>query len=133
MTIPGLANAADMKAEVLHWWTSGGESAAIKEIADRFKAAGGEWTDTAIAIGEQARAAGINRIVGGNPPTVMQFNTGKQFDELVGNGFLTPLTKVAEANKWRDVLPKAIVERSTPRRPVLCRAGQYPWPELALV
>lgn len=34
----GFAHAADMKAEVLHWWTSGGESAAIKEIADRFKA-----------------------------------------------------------------------------------------------
>jgi glucose/mannose transport system substrate-binding protein len=115
---PGLAEAAEMKAEVLHWWTSGGESAAIREIADRFKAAGGEWTDTAIAIGEQARAAGINRIVGGNPPTVMQFNTGKQFDELVANALLTPLTKVAEEGKWKDILPKAIVEAST-------RNGQF--------
>jgi glucose/mannose transport system substrate-binding protein len=118
VAMPELANAADMKAEVLHWWTSGGESAALREIADRFKAAGGEWTDTAIAIGEQARAAGINRIVGGNPPTVMQFNTGKQFDELVTNGFLTPLTKVAEAGKWKDVLPKAIVDAAS-------RNGQF--------
>ena len=117
-TIPLVANAADMKAEVLHWWTSGGESAAIKEIADRFKAAGGEWIDTAIAGGEQARAAGINRIIGGNPPTVMQFNTGKQFEELVANGFLTPLTKVAEANKWKDILPKAIVDAAS-------RDGQF--------
>jgi glucose/mannose transport system substrate-binding protein len=118
LAVPSLAEAADMKAEVLHWWTSGGESAAIKEIADRFKAAGGEWTDTAIAIGEQARAAGINRIIGGNPPTVMQFNTGRQFDELVTNGFLTPLTRVAEANKWKDILPKAIAEASS-------RGGQF--------
>lgn len=107
--VPTLASAAEMKAEVLHWWTSGGESAAIKEIADRFKAAGGEWIDTAIAGGEQARAAGINRIVGGNPPTVMQFNTGKQFEELVANNFLTPLDTVAQANKWGERLPKAIV------------------------
>jgi glucose/mannose transport system substrate-binding protein len=111
--LPGLAHAADMKAEVLHWWTSGGESAAIKEIADRFKAAGGEWVDTAIATGEAARAAGINRIVGGNPPTVMQFNTGKQFEELVTNGFLSPLDKVAEANKWKQILPAAIVEATS--------------------
>lgn len=117
-TVPNLANAADMKAEVLHWWTSGGESAALKEIADRYKAAGGEWIDTAIAIGEQARAAGINRIVGGNPPTVMQFNTGKQFEELVTNGFLSPLTKVAEANKWNEILPKAIIEAAS-------RGGQF--------
>lgn len=115
---PTLASAAEMKAEVLHWWTSGGESAALKEIADRYKAAGGEWIDTAIAIGEQARAAGINRIVGGNPPTVMQFNTGKQFDELVTNGFLTPLTKVAEANKWNQILPKPIIDAIT-------RNGQF--------
>jgi glucose/mannose transport system substrate-binding protein len=106
---PGVVKAAEMKAEVLHWWTSGGESAAIKEIADRFKAGGGEWIDTAIAIGEQARAAGINRIVGGNPPTVMQFNTGKQFEELVANNFLEPLDSVAAANKWNEVLPKAII------------------------
>jgi glucose/mannose transport system substrate-binding protein len=111
--VPGIAHAADMKAEVLHWWTSGGESAAIKEIADRYKAAGGEWIDTAIATGEAARAAGINRIVGGNPPTVMQFNTGKQFEELVTNGFLSPLDKVAEENKWKQILPGAIIEATS--------------------
>ena len=113
VVVPSLAEAADMKAEVLHWWTSGGESAAIREIADRFKAAGGEWTDTAIVGGEAARAAGINRIVGGNPPTIMQFNTGKQFEELVTNGFLANVDEVAAANKWREILPKAIVDAIT--------------------
>ena len=111
--VPSFASAAEMKAEVLHWWTSASESAAIREFADRFKASGGEWIDTAIAIGEQARAAGINRIVGGNPPTVMQFNTGKQFEELVANNFLTPLDSIAEANKWRDILPKPIMSAIT--------------------
>src|SRR4029450_7302797 len=82
------ASAHANRAEVLHWWTSGGESAAAKVVAEQFKAAGGEWVDTAIANGANARAAGINRIVGGNPPTAMQFNTGRQFDELVDNGLL---------------------------------------------
>ena len=116
--VPSLASAAEMKAEVLHWWTSSSESAAIKEFADRFKASGGEWIDTAIATGEAARAAGINRIVGGNPPTVMQFNTGKQLAELAANGFLTPLDSVAEANKWADFLPKPILSAITSNGPV---------------
>jgi glucose/mannose transport system substrate-binding protein len=105
--------AQEMKAEVLHWWTSGGESAAVKVFADRFKAAGGTWVDTAIAGGQNARTAGINRIVGGNPPTVMQFNTGKQFDELVSNGLLNDLDQVAAAGKWGEVLPPALVDAIT--------------------
>src|SRR5690606_33995249 len=89
------ATAQELTAEVLHWWTSGGESAAVKEFAKAFNDAGGKWVDDAIAGGENARAAGINRIIGGDPPTAMQFNTGKQFDDLVAQGLLTPLDDVA--------------------------------------
>ena len=52
---------------MLHWWTSGGESAAVKVFADQFTKAGGTWVDNAIAGGANARTAGINRMVGGNP------------------------------------------------------------------
>jgi glucose/mannose transport system substrate-binding protein len=109
----GLAQAQEMQAEVLHWWTSGGESAAVKVFADQFTDAGGTWVDTAIAGGQNARTAGINRIVGGNPPTAMQFNTGKQFDELVANDLLGDLEDLAQEGKWREVLPPAIVEATT--------------------
>ena len=60
--------------------------------------------------GENARTAGINRIVGGDPPTAMQFNTGLQFDEIVGNGFLRDMEEVAQAGNWREVLPEAIIQ-----------------------
>jgi glucose/mannose transport system substrate-binding protein len=98
------------RAEVMHWWTSGGESAAVKVFADQYSKAGGEWVDTAIALGENARAAAINRIVGGNPPTSSQFNTGRQFDDLVSQGLLNPLDKVAEEGKWKDFLPPAFID-----------------------
>jgi glucose/mannose transport system substrate-binding protein len=111
---PALASAQEMKAEVIHWWTSGGESASVKVFADAFTEAGGTWIDSAVAGGESARTAGINRIVGGDPPTAMQFNTGLQFDEIVGNGFLRDLEDVAEKGQWRDVLPEAII-RATNR------------------
>ena len=106
------AHAEPLKAEVIHWWTSGGEAAAVKVFADAYNQAGGQWVDSAIAGGEAARTAGINRIVGGNPPTMMQFNTGKQLDELVKNGLLADLDAQAAAGKWKDVLPKAIVDAS---------------------
>jgi glucose/mannose transport system substrate-binding protein len=110
---PALASAQEMQAEVIHWWTSGGESAAVKVFADAFTGAGGTWIDSAVAGGENARTAGINRIVGGDPPTAMQFNTGLQFDEIVGNGFLRDLEDVAEKGQWRDVLPDAIIQATT--------------------
>jgi glucose/mannose transport system substrate-binding protein len=43
----------------------------------------------------------------------MQFNTGKQFDELVSDGLLNDVESVAEAAKLRQVLPPAIVDAVT--------------------
>lgn len=110
--LPALAAAQD-KAEVIHWWTSGGESAAVRVFAEEFTKAGGVWVDTAIAGGANARTAGINRIVGGNPSTSMQFNTGKQFDELVSAGLLRDIDALAAAGKWKDVLPPGIIKAVT--------------------
>ena len=96
----GPAQAAEpLKAEVIHWWTSGGEAAAVKVFADAYDQAGGQWIDSAVAGGggEAARTAGINRIVGGNPPTMMQFTTGKQLAELVANNYLVTLDAAAAA------------------------------------
>jgi glucose/mannose transport system substrate-binding protein len=43
----------------------------------------------------------------------MQFNTGKQFDELVSDGLLNDVDSVATAAKLRQVLPPAIVDAVT--------------------
>jgi glucose/mannose transport system substrate-binding protein len=101
---------AQQKAEVLHWWTSAGESASVRVFADQFTKAGGTWVDNAIAGGVNARAAGVNRMVGGNPPTMMQFNTGKQFDELVSNDLVRDVDAQSKAGKWRELMPKPIVD-----------------------
>jgi glucose/mannose transport system substrate-binding protein len=60
------------EADVIHWWTSGAEAKAVKVIADSYGKAGGTWIDSAVVGGPAARAAAINRIAGGNPPTAMQ-------------------------------------------------------------
>ena len=97
------------KAEVIHWWTSGGESAAVKTLADSDRAAGGVWVDLAVALGEQARSVAINRIVGGNPPTAAQFNTTRQFVDIVEQGMLNPLDDVAQRDGWDKFLPETVL------------------------
>jgi glucose/mannose transport system substrate-binding protein len=101
--------AAQNKAEVIHWWTSGGESAAIQEIANAYKQAGGTWVDSAVAGGEAARTQAINRIVGGNPPTAAQFNTSKQYHDVIAEGLLNDVDAVAAKEKWESFLPQAII------------------------
>ena len=103
------AHAQANRAEVLHWWTSGGESAAVKELASAYTKAGGTWVDDAIAGGEQARAEAVNRMVGGKPPTAAQFNTSKQFLDLIDQGMLADVDVVAAANHWDKILPAPIL------------------------
>ena len=96
------------KAEVIHWWTSGGESAALKQLAEGYNKAGGQWVDNAIAGGDNARAAALNRIAGGNPPTASQFNTSKQYHELIDAGLLADVDEVAAKEGWEQWMPGPI-------------------------
>lgn len=69
--VTGSAHGQQLQAEVMHQWTSAGEAAAVKVLADRFTAAGGEWVDAATTGGENLMAVEIARVTGGNPPTSM--------------------------------------------------------------
>ncbi|MFL6636067.1 MAG: ABC transporter substrate-binding protein [Massilia sp.] len=104
------AEHAGPRAEVIHWWTSGGESAAVKQVEQAYRAAGGTWVDTAIAGGDQSRAVTINRIIGGNPPTAAQFNTSKQFLDIIEEDLLNPVDDLARRDRWDEVLPAPIVD-----------------------
>jgi glucose/mannose transport system substrate-binding protein len=97
-------------AEVIHWWTSGGEAAAIKEFADMYTKSGGTWVDTPIAGGggAQARTVTANRTMGGDAPTAAQYNYGKQYEEIIKEGLLNDLTDVATKGNWDKILPEKI-------------------------
>ncbi|UEM25333.1 ABC transporter substrate-binding protein (plasmid) [Skermanella mucosa] len=95
-------------AEVLHWWTSGGESAALGEVRSAFTARGGTWNDTPIAGGANARAAAVNRMIGNDAPAIFQFSVGEQLKELAAQGFVGDVQQVAAAGNWDAVLPPLI-------------------------
>ena len=88
------------EAEVVHWWVSGGEQAAISEFAKAWEAKGNTWIDTAITGGENARGTTVNRIMGGDPPTAAQFNISRQFEDLITQGKLQSLEAIAQKEGW---------------------------------
>ena len=101
---------AKEEAEVMHWWTSGGESAAIKVLADAYEAEGGSWKDSAVAGGSNARSAAINRMIGGSPTTAALFNTSQQYHEMIAEGMLNNLDDIAISNRWDEILPKPTLD-----------------------
>lgn len=115
------AHAVDL--EVTHWWTSGGEAAAVAEFANAFN---GEtehnWVDGAIAgSGGTARPIIVSRILGGDPMAATQFNHGRQAEELVEAGLMLDLTELAEAEGWRDIVhPVSLLDSCTVDGRVYC-------------
>lgn len=104
---------AQPTAEVIHFWTSGGESKAIRVIVEAFEKRGGKWIDTAVAGGDAARSMTLSRIQGGTPPTAMMWNIGTAITELASQGLLNDVDAVAEAGGWKKALPPLIWERAT--------------------
>jgi glucose/mannose transport system substrate-binding protein len=130
--LPGAAMATDL--EVTHWWTSGGEAAAVAELAKAFDATGNHWVDGAIAgSGDTARPIMISRITGGDPMGATQFNHGRQAEELVASGLLRNLDDIAAKEKWAEVInPPSLLEGCTLDGHIYCvpvniHAWQWLW------
>ena len=128
----GAARATDI--EVTHWWTSGGEAAAVAEFAKAVDASGDHWVDGAIAgSGDVARPIIISRILGGNPMGATQLNPGHDADELIKAGLMTDLTELATKEKWNDILrPKSQLASCTVDGKVYCvpvnlHSAQWMW------
>jgi glucose/mannose transport system substrate-binding protein len=126
------AHATDL--EVTHWWTSGGEAAAVAEFAKAFDATGNKWVDGAIAgSGDVARPIIISRILGGNPMGATQLNPGKDADDLIAAGLMQDLTELATAEDWANILrPKSQMDSCTLDGKVYCvpvnlHSGQWMW------
>lgn len=120
MALSSNVQATDL--EVTHWWTSGGEAAAVAEFAKAFDATGNHWVDAAIAgSGGTARPIIVSRIIGGDPMGAFQFNTGRQAEELIEAGLLRDMTEVAEREGWRDIVnPQSLLDACTVDGRIYC-------------
>ena len=88
-SVASMAAAEDV--EVLHWWTSGGEAAAIGVLKDTLAKEGIGWKDAPVAGGggSAALTALKARVSSGNPPTAAQISL-KGLQEWAAEGLLGP-------------------------------------------
>lgn len=103
----GEAYAEDV--EVLHWWTSGSEAAALNVLKQNLQSQGIGWQDMPVAGGggEAAMTTLKARVTSGNPPAAAQL-LGLAVTEWAAEGALGDLTPVAEAGGWDALTPDAL-------------------------
>ena len=103
------AHAGDV--EVLHWWTSGGEAKAAAELKATMQKKGHTWKDFAVAGGggDSAMTVLKSRVVSGNAPAAAQIK-GPSIQEWAREGVLANMDTLAKAEKWDELLPKAIAD-----------------------
>ncbi|WP_143746819.1 ABC transporter substrate-binding protein, partial [Caballeronia terrestris] len=105
-TAAQVAGAAE-SLSVLHWWTSGGESKAIRVLKDDMNKQGYEWKDFAIAGGAGAAAmtALKTQVMSGNAPSAAQIK-GPLIQDWADQGVLVDIDK--SATGWKAQLPAQI-------------------------
>lgn len=95
--------------EVLHWWTSGGEAAALNVLKGNLEKQGVKWNDMPVAGGggEAAMTAVRARVTAGNPPTAVQL-LGFDITDWAKQGVLADLNAVAAKEGWDKTVPQAL-------------------------
>jgi glucose/mannose transport system substrate-binding protein len=103
------AQAQVNEVEVVHWWTSGGEAAALNVLKQNLQKQGITWKDTPIAGGSGVQAMTVlrARVTAGNIPTAVQM-LGFDIQDWAALGLLGDLSDVAAKNGWDKVVPKAL-------------------------
>ena len=109
------AHAADVKeVQILHFWTSGGEAAALNVLKQDLAKQGYAWKDVPVAGGggEGAMIALKTMVAAGNPPTASQI-LGYFVIDYAESGKLGDITSLATKEGWDKVVPKALQKFTT--------------------
>ncbi len=106
-TSTSLAAAGDV--EVLHWWTSGGEAAALNVLKKDLEGQNIGWKDMPVAGGGGTQAMTVlrARVTSGNPPTAVQM-LGFDITDWAKEDALANLNAIAEREGWDSVVPEAL-------------------------
>ena len=97
------------EVEVLHWWTSGGEAAALNVLKEDLQGKGVSWQDMPVAGGggENAMTVLRARVSANNAPTAAQM-LGFDIQDWGAQGAAANLNDVAAAEGWDSVVPAAL-------------------------
>ncbi|WP_375550277.1 ABC transporter substrate-binding protein [Rhodophyticola porphyridii] len=127
------------EVEVLHWWTSGGEAAALNVLREDLAGSGIGWTDMPVAGGGGSDAMTVlrARVTAGDPPTAVQM-LGFSIQDWAAEGALANLNDLAAEQNWDDVVPAALQRFSTydgdwVAAPVNVHSTNWVWANTALM
>jgi glucose/mannose transport system substrate-binding protein len=103
------ALAQQQSVEVLHWWTAGGEAAALNVLKGNLEKQGVKWNDMPVAGGggEAAMTAVRARVTASNPPTAVQM-LGFDITDWGKQGAVTDLNALAAREGWDKTVPLAL-------------------------
>ncbi|MBX4993199.1 ABC transporter substrate-binding protein [Rhizobium binae] len=104
------AHAADVKeVQMLHWWTSGGEAAALNVLKEDLAKEGFAWKDVPVAGGggDAAMTALKAMVAAGTYPTASQM-LGYTVLDYAQAGVMGDLTETAKKEGWDKSVPAAL-------------------------
>jgi glucose/mannose transport system substrate-binding protein len=109
--------AAKDQVEVFSWWTGAGEQEGLDAMIADFKSKNPniEVVNAAVSggAGTNAKAILANRLQAGNPPDSYQRHAGLELADDIKAGKVEDLTKLYEAQGWKDKLPKGLLDAIT--------------------
>lgn len=110
----GMAAAAAIAADVkevrmLHWWTSGGEAAALNVLKEDLAKEGYAWKDVPVAGGggDPAMVVLKTMVAAGDPPTASMM-LGYTVLDYAAAGKMADLTATAIEDGWDKTVPAAL-------------------------
>jgi glucose/mannose transport system substrate-binding protein len=93
--------------EVLSWWTSGSERAALNVLFDDFRTAhpGVDVRNAAVAGGGGSNAHVVlaNRLLGGDPPDVWQTHPGASIEQYIDAGQIADVSSIYQRDNLSSV------------------------------
>lgn len=110
--MPPVAHASNAgEAEVLHFWTSGGEAKSVEALKTLLAQRGYTWKDFVVVggAGGNAMVTLKQRVTDGLPPAAAAIK-GPAIQEWATQSKLNDLDVMAQFDKWDEKLPKVIVD-----------------------
>ncbi|MEM1548358.1 MAG: ABC transporter substrate-binding protein [Thermoproteota archaeon] len=98
--------------EVYHWWTSGGERAAIDALVRVFES---RYPDVAVIQSPVAGGAGYvmkaamkSMVAAGEAPDAFQLHAGYEMKPYLDGGYLEPIDDLWREERWEEVFPAVV-------------------------
>ena len=111
---PGTTGGTTKNLEVLSWWTSGSETAALNVLFDDFRKTnpGVNIVNAAVAGGGGSKAQVVlaTRLQDNNPPDVWQTHPGASIRQYIDDGLIADVSSAYEQDKLASVTPKEMLQ-----------------------